>query len=262
MKEELCAALCHELKVIAVPAGLAVGTAFQKSDSDHISFYMIGPDESGMYRVQDDGATIPYLEACGADLGIPARAEAFNEILEEYGITYDEDTFEIVTDPIPRNKVPKAGLRLVAALLRLQDLLLMMRERAERTWVDEVKRDLEQQAALRNFSIRYDAVISPALSDYPADAVLEAANRAPVAVFWGVNDAKVYEALLLQAGARYEARTDVVVVVVLEKDNSVSKKARNRADNHIIVPRYREHERDAVARVVEVATGKRPQVIH
>lgn len=147
MRDELCAAFCHELTIVAVPAGLAVGTAFQKSDGDPIEFYVIGPDDAGMYCVQDDGATAPYLEACGADLGIEARADVFNEILTEYGVAYDETTFEITSEPIPRNRVPKAGLKLVAALLRLQDLALMTRERVENTWVQEVKRDAAMTAS-------------------------------------------------------------------------------------------------------------------
>ena len=55
MKEELCKAFCQDLEAVKVPAGLAVGTGFQKSDGDHIGFYIIGPDASGQYRVQDDG---------------------------------------------------------------------------------------------------------------------------------------------------------------------------------------------------------------
>jgi hypothetical protein len=259
MKEELCAAFCHALEVAEVPAGLAVGTAFQKSDGDPIEFYVIGPDENGMYRVQDDGATVPYLEACGADLGIEARAEAFNEILAEYGVTYDETTFEITSEPIHHDKVPKAGLRLVAALLRLQDLVLMTRDRAEKTWVQEAKRDLER-AAEGLATIEYDAAVSPELSDYPADAVVKAENRSPVAVFFGTGDSKVYEALLLQSGARYEFHVDVQVVVILEKDNGVTRKARLRADNHLIVPRYRGAERDAIGRIMEAAVGERPTI--
>ena len=259
MKEELCSAFCQELEVVKVPAGLAVGTAFQKSDGDNVGFYVIGPDEAGMYRVQDDGTTVPYLEACGADLGIEARAEAFNAILTEYGVTCDEATYEITSGSIPWASVPKAGLKLVAALLRLQDLVLMTRERAESTWVQEAKRDIEQAAAGRA-SIEYDAPVSAELSDYPADAVLRAQNRPPVAVFFGTGDSKVYEALLLQSGARYEYRIDVQVVVVLEKDNGVTKKARLRADNHLIVPRYRGAERDAIGRIIETAVGVWPAV--
>jgi hypothetical protein len=257
MKDELCAAFCHDLKVVAVPAGLAVGTAFEKSDGDPIEFYIIGPDEAGLYRVQDDGATVPYLEACGADLGIEARADAFHEILSEYNVSYDEATSEITSDLIPRDDVARAGLKLVAVLLRLQDLVLMTRERSENSWVQEAKRDLEQAASGRA-TIEYDAAVNVALSDYPADVVVRAESRPPVAVFFGTADSKVYEALLLQAGARHEAHVDVQVVVILEKDTAVTKKARLRADNHLIVPRYRGAERDAIGRIMEAAVGQRP----
>lgn len=257
MKDDLCAAFCHDLEVTSVPAGFAVGTAFQKSDGDHIEFYVIGPDENGFYRVQDDGATVPYLEACGAVLAIQARAEAFSEILSEYEIGYDEATFELTSDLLAKDEVPKAGLRLVAALLRLQDLLLMTRDRAENTWVQEAKRDMEK-AAGDLVQIEYDAPVAPELSDYPADAVLKANNRLPVALFFGTGDSKVYEALLLQASARHEFHVDIQVVVMLEKDNAVTRKARLRADNHLIVPRYRGAEKDAIGRIMEAATGARP----
>jgi len=261
VKKELCAAFCHDLRVTKVAAGLAVGTAFQKSDGDNIEFYVIGPDHAGMYRVQDDGTTVPYLEACGADLGIETRAEAFNDILSEYGVTYDETTFEITSEPLSKELVPKAGLKLVAALLRLQDLIFMTRERSENTWVQEAKRDLETAAAGRA-TVEYDAPVSVELSDYPADVVLKAQNRLPVAVFFGTGDSKVYEALLLQAGAKYEFHVDIQVVVILEKDSSVTRKARLRADNHLIVPRYRDAERDAIGRIIEAAVGERPAILH
>ena len=257
MREELCKAFCHELEVVSVPAGIAVGTAFKKSDGDNIEFYVVGPDDNGLYRVQDDGVTVPYLEACGADLGVSARAEAFNEILSEYGVVFDETTLEITSELIPRDEVPKMGLKLVAALLRVQDLLLMTRERAESTWVQEAKRDIEK-AADGKVSINYDSPAAPELTDYPADVVLKAENRWPVAVFFGTSDSKVYEALLLQANARHEHHVDVQVVVMLEKDSSVTRKARLRADNHLIVPRYRDAEKDAIGRIMEAAVGERP----
>jgi hypothetical protein len=262
MKEELCAAFCDGLRIASVPAGLAVGTAFQRTDGDSIEFYIIGPDEAGMYIVQDDGSNIPYLEACGADLSIPARELALAEILEEHAVALDSDTLEIKSGKVHRSQVAKASLRLVAALLRVQDLLLMTRERVERTWVQEVKKDLEKKAAEFHFSIEYDAPVNSDLTDYPADAMLRSHGRAPVALFWGTSDTKIYEALLLQSSARYEARTEVQVVVMLENDNSVTRKARARADNHVIVPRYREGTRDAIGRVVEAATGSRPSVVH
>lgn len=183
MKDELCKAFCHELEVINVPAGLAVGTAFQKTDGDPIGFYIVGPDPQGFYRVQDDGSTVPYLEACGADLGVESRAHAFHEILQEYNVIFDENTLELSSPQIAKDLVPKAGLKLVAALLRLQDLVLMTRERAESTWVEEVKRDLES-ASKGRFQVEYDSPVSSQISDYPADVVLRAPLRDPVAVFF------------------------------------------------------------------------------
>ena len=144
MKEELCKAFCQDLEVVKVPAGLAVGTGFQKSDGDHIGFYIIGPDASGQYRVQDDGATVPWLEACGVDLGLEAGAPRLRQMLSEYGVTLDKETFEITSDPLAKSAVPRAGLRLVAALLRLQDSGLMTHEPAGSSSGVDSKRGLEK----------------------------------------------------------------------------------------------------------------------
>ena len=144
MKEELCKAFCQDLEVVKVPAGLAVGTVFQKSDGDHIEFYIIGPDAAGQYRLQDDGATVPWLEACGVDLGLESGAPGLRQILAEYGVSLDAKTFEIISEPMARSAVPKAGLRLVAALLRLQDSGLMTHESAGSSSGAESKQGLEK----------------------------------------------------------------------------------------------------------------------
>jgi hypothetical protein len=257
MKEQLCAAFCEELEVHEVPAGIAVGTAFDKGDGDRIGFYIIGPDEASTYRIQDDGSTVPYIEAAGADLGIQSRAEVFAALLEEYGASYDEDTCELVTDRLAIVEVPQAAMRFVALLLRIQDLLLLTRERSESTWVQEATRDLEEAVAGRA-SIELNAAVAPALSAYPADLVLRANGRDPVAVFFGTNDVKAYEALLLQSYAKYQEHIDCSIVVLLEKDTALSAKVRLRVDNNLIVPRYKGGEKDAIGRIVEAAVGERP----
>jgi hypothetical protein len=259
MKEELCEAFCSDLKVRDVPAGIAVGTGFMGIGGDPIGFYIIGPDNLGLWRIQDDGNTMPLLEAEGADLGIESRKEAFDDLMEEYGATYDEDVGELAIVNIKRGDLPQAALKFVALLLRIQDMLLLTRDRAEATWIEEATRDLT--AYLQDKArIEEDVAVSPALSDYPADLVIRAAgDRAPVALFFGVSDVKVYEALLLRFSARALAER-CEVVVLLEKDNAVSRKARQRADNNVIAPRYRGGEHEAIARIVEVAIGQSPLV--
>ena len=144
MKDELCNAFHQDLEVVTVPAGLAVGTDFQKSDGDHIGFYVIGPDKSGQYRVQDDGATVPWLEACGAVPEFDSVEGGLHHILREYGLTFDEETCEITSEPMAKSAIPRAGLRLVAALLQLQDFALTPSERAARNRIEDANRDLAQ----------------------------------------------------------------------------------------------------------------------
>jgi hypothetical protein len=136
MKAELCEAFCNDLMVTNVPAGLAVGTTFIGPGGDHIGFYVIGPDASGAWMLQDDGSTVPYIEASGADLGIPTRQAAFNQMLEECGANYDDDSCELRVGPLQIDEVPQAAMRFVALLLRIQDLALLTAERAKSTWVE------------------------------------------------------------------------------------------------------------------------------
>jgi hypothetical protein len=82
MKEELCRAFCNEITVRNVPVGLAISTAFRRSDGDAIGFYVVcNPMMSGLAHLEDDGQTRPYLEAAGVDFETHTRAKAFATIL-------------------------------------------------------------------------------------------------------------------------------------------------------------------------------------
>ena len=124
MKHELCKAFCDQLHFREVPAGLAVSTAFSFSDSEPIGFYVVGPDALGRYRIEDDGNTIPVIEAEGVDLDTSTRQEALDSLLTEYGARYDEERGELTTLPLSADQVPPAAFKFVALLLRLQDLIL------------------------------------------------------------------------------------------------------------------------------------------
>lgn len=261
MKEELCKAFCSELQVREVPAGLAVGTGFQGITGDQIGFYIVGPDTRNMWRVQDDGATIPFIEAAGGDLEIEARSDVFDSLLEEYDTTYDPDTGELSSLPVSKNDLPQTAIQFVALLLRIQDILFMTRERAESTWVQEATRDLQSSLGNRG-TIEENAAVMPSVAEYAADIVVRTTGRSPVALFFGINDAKAYEALMFHFMVNYKLKLNVPVVLLLEKDNSLTRKARTRVDNNIIVPRYRGGEHEAIGRIVETATGERLDTVH
>ena len=137
MKADLCKAFCDQLTIRDVPAGLAVSTAFAFTNGEPIGFYVVGPDTRGRYRLEDDGTTIPMIEAAGVDLETQTRQDAVAALLEEYGALYESDSGEIKTPPIDEADIPSTGLKFVALLLRLQDLVLLTSERAVSTFRED-----------------------------------------------------------------------------------------------------------------------------
>jgi hypothetical protein len=109
MKEEICRAFCDEIRIKEVPAGLAISTAFRKADGDAIAFYAVrNPIEPALVHLEDDGTTVPYLEAAGVDFETQTREKAFASILEEYGAQYDsnEAIIRSAEMPEPRSDSP------------------------------------------------------------------------------------------------------------------------------------------------------------
>lgn len=260
MKEELCKAFCGDLSIRTVPAGFAVSTAFDDQDGDPIGFYIVGPDDYGKYRIEDSGLVLPFVESTGADLKNSVRKAAFNELLDEYSVEYDEDTGELSTSSISEGKIPHSAIRFVALLLRVQDIIFMAAERVASTFREDALRLLKDKLGGRA-TIKEDDILDPKLADIKVDAVIRADGRKPVAVFFGVSDQKVNEAIFLQMTATYEANVDCSVVALLEKESSVSKKIRQRASNRLdAMPIFRGEEDHAITRVCREAIGI--QAIH
>jgi len=99
VKEDLCKAFCNQLRIREVQAGLAISTAFSFSDCEPVGFYVVGPDALGRYRIEDDGTTIPLIEAEGIDLETTTRQEALTALLTEYDTRYDAERGELTTPP-------------------------------------------------------------------------------------------------------------------------------------------------------------------
>ena len=138
MKEELCKAFCDDLTVREVGAGLAVSTPFDGFNGEPIGFYIVRESvPPGYFHLEDDGTTIPMLEACGIDFASPTRSEAFAELISENGIIYDVDATVLKTQALPEDRIPDAARRFMAVLLRLQDFLLLTPERVASTFRED-----------------------------------------------------------------------------------------------------------------------------
>lgn len=257
MKDELCKAFCGEISVRTVPAGLAVSTGFRRSDGDAIGFYVTrNASIPGLARVEDDGETIPYLEACGVDFETSTRAKAFEAILSEYGAEFDDKEMLIHTPYMKEHDLPRAAMRFVALLLRVSDFLLLTQEHVESTFKEDATKRTRDAVGGRAEIVEGEPV-SARLTEAIPDMVLRAQGRAPVALFLAQNTQRVYEAIFLQMAAMYEAKEELSVIALLEYEASISRETRQRAANRLTtVPVYRGDEEAAIQRIALEVLGR------
>ncbi|MEO0438585.1 MAG: DUF1828 domain-containing protein [Pseudomonadota bacterium] len=255
LKKSLCEEFCGSLSVTKVPAGYAVGTGYGAADGDLLGFYVVGPDGDGRFRLEDDGMSIPMMEAKGVDLSSKTRQEAFNSLMSEYNVIFDDESRELMTDPLKELDVASAAMRFLSFLLRVQDLVLLSQEKLANTFREDalslVFQKLEGKAELiENHAVHED------LSEFAADVAIFAPERPAVALFIGSTESRVYEALLLQSHAERK-EIPCSVVAMLEDQKSVSQKHFARATNHLdAVPLFRGHEEDAINRLNKEVFGK------
>ena len=261
LQSQLCDAFCGGLAVHQVPAGYAVGTPHEGFEGDSIGFYVVGPNGEGKYRIQDDGMYLTLIEAAGGDTGNKTRAAAFDGLCEDYGVSREEGSGELVTPYLQEAQVGSAALRFLAFLLRVQDLIWMSSERAASTFREDAMKVLREVLGDRARVVE-NYPISNQLEEVPADIGIVVDGRPPVAVFFGSSDARIMEALLLQAYAE-RVGEPCSVLALLETEATVSAKMRQRANNHLdAVPIFRGDERAACARIAREALGQDPLTVH
>lgn len=256
MKEALCHAFCGELTLTDVPVGYAVSTAFRRDDGDSVAFYIVKDRlRPGVYRLEDDGTTIPFLEEAGVEFSTEARSEAFAALLESHRVEFDEEEMLLHTQPLRELEVPAAAMRFVSFMLRVNDFLLLTRDKVASTFKEDAAFMLRQRIGSRA-EIQEGVPVSPAMADNIPDLVVRASGRRPVAVFFGSSPQRVYDAILLQMQAFYEAEEDVAVIALLENDSVVNRDLRRRAANRLTaLPSFRGDEVEAIHRIEREALG-------
>lgn len=263
MKEALCRAFCGDLTLTDVPSGFAVSTTFERDDGDSVGFYIVRDERKpGRYRLEDDGTTVPFLEASGVEFSTETRSAAFAELLETYKVEFDEAEMLLHTPFIDESELPSTAMRFVAFMLRVNDFLLLTRERVASSFKEDATRMIRERIADRALVAEGEAV-SPALSDNVPDLLIKAPERRPVAVFLGTSQQRVYEAILLQMQALYEAKEDVAVIALLESDRVITRDVLRKATNRLeAIPNFRGDEIEAVHRITREALGSQVRTVH
>jgi hypothetical protein len=253
--DELCKAFCNGIAVEEIPVGFSVATGMEDPAGDRIGFYVVRHGDTGLYRIEDDGALVPTLIAMGVNITEGQRRRLFNTILRQAGVEYDDSSGELRTQAIPESEISEAALKFASTLDRVAALSAMRPEIVMSTFredaISRIKHTLELKA-----QVVEGELVSAAISDIRPDLIIRAAEQPPVAVFIAVSDASLYEAIFLRTIADHEAKIPCSVVALLEKEGTrlVSTRMRQRAQNRLdAVPVYYGEEGAAVTRIAREA---------
>lgn len=258
MKDRLCHAFCDALRVADVPMGLVVSTPFRRSNGDVIGFYISGPTDEGLYRLEDDGLTIPDLEASGFDLANPERHRELSGMLADAGAYLNEANLTLEISNITDGDLPAACLRMLQLLIRTQDLYMITKERVASTFEQEAVAAIEKTIGDKA-EIAVKTIIDEKLKEFTPDVLIRAKGRDPVAVFMTKTDQRLLEALLVQTLAQYEVRIPVHVIALLERPTSVSRASWAKAANRLAaITVFSEGHESAAERIAREAIGSAP----
>ena len=263
MKKALCEAFCGDLKLTDVPVGYAVTTTFRRDDGDSVAFYIVRDKLGiGSFRIEDDGTTIPFLEASGVDFSTETRSDAFATLLQSHDVQFDEEEMLLHTNWMREAELPKAAMRFLSLMLRVNDFLLLTKDKVISTFKEDAAAKIIEAIDGRA-DVKQDVPVSSRLSDTIPDMVIRAPSRTPVAVFFGSSPQRVNDAIFLQMQALYEVHEDVQVVALLERENVIGQDLRRRAANRLAaLPIYRGDEPTAIGRIEREALGMHAETRH
>jgi hypothetical protein len=217
MKDILCRAFCDALEVRNIPSGYAITTPYSFDDGDPIIVYAMTV-RAGIYRLEDAGVQIPMLIGSGVEIGDGLRAEVFDSLLREYELSFDDAAMVVRSNEFAEAEIGLATLNLVAFMLRLQDFMLLTRERVKRTWQDDAIRSIHETFDGLG-RVEEHAPVLPEARSIPADAVVHfnAVEATPLAIFLATSDSKALQALVLKMELEKYQHKAVTVVLLVER---------------------------------------------
>ena len=212
--EDFCRVYCDGLALNNVPIGHVLRTPFTMPEGDHVAVYFRRL-ENGLFRVEDDGQTIFFLEAGGFDLDTETRFAAFNELLEDHGAYYDEDDFIIHTRPIKEELLPQIALSFSVLMVRIRDLLLLAANRVRSTFRDDLL-DLVQRQFKGVAIVDPDAELQASMRDYQVDIIVRSPDNRNLAIYAGNSEMRALEAMLFWREYREQRISNTRTMLVLE----------------------------------------------
>lgn len=245
--EALCRAFCADVVISEVPMGVAVRTPFTRPDGDYLGFYVRKDRPTGQFRIEDDGATIAFLETQGVDLDVESRAEIFHGLLSEYGAEYDEEAVLIHTPYMREGQIGPRALAYSEMMVRMFDLLFLTSKRVARTFKEDLGKLIEETFR-GGHVIEQDAFFSEEMRDYVADYIVRSPTGGALAVFAGTTEPKALEALLFWREQKERRIAGLKSMLVFERPKApLKERTLSRVHNSGLLLGSFEGERQALA---------------
>ena len=143
LQANLCKAMCAEVQVLPKGEDMAmVLTPFEFADGDAYQLYL-KELPGGLLRVSDMGHTMMHLSYRNDTdkFRTGTRAKLLERIKAETDVTEHEGAFHVDTTPA---ELAPAIWRLSKALVQVNDLTFLNRERAESTFYEDLQEQLMQ----------------------------------------------------------------------------------------------------------------------
>lgn len=255
MKDLLCKAFCGAITVTEIPAGFSIGTGFRRGADPLGIFAMRKPFHSDLVRLEDDGQTVATLADEGVDIFEGARALMLAQLMQEFGVHYDEDEATFHTEFMPMPQAALAAQSFLSFLLRVQDFKFLTRARVEETFKADVVAALRDRFAERA-DIALNEAAAPELSDYVADVVIRPPHLPPLALYIGSSETKALEALVfVQAVEIRHLTCGVMLIVRTERPARIKGRTLARAAGNLPVVVFPGNVTQALVDVERAAFG-------
>jgi len=156
-----------------------ITTPFLDRHNDHLQIYLL--QENGSYVLTDDGYTLNNLEMGGMDISSPKRRRILKTILQGFGVRVVEGALRVEAQ---RSNLPRRKHNLIQAMLAVNDMFVLARERV----LSLFREDVEQ--FLRANEIRFTVMIKLAGRsgfDHNFDFVIPPSSKAPERLLRTIN---------------------------------------------------------------------------
>jgi hypothetical protein len=226
LADDICKAICEGFSVRKVPVGYAVTAPVNWFSGDPLAFFV--REEAGLARLEDSGLLVADLQGLGLDLNSENRRALLASLLSEHGVLFIDDESQFATDWMPLDRVPHALPDFLSFLLRVQDLLFLNRERVHSTFREDLASAIEHRFRDEAEIILGEAPIS-AMPQYLVDILVAHRNGHHAAIFAGISDVAVLQAVLFQKELQIRDIENYSAFLVFEDMSSAKISQRNRS---------------------------------